>query len=399
MRRSLGATAILLGCLSAAGPLRGQAPPGGTGTKKAMVDVITVGGLPALRISAGQSEAYLVLESNGDPDIDLATVYEHSADPVTRGTYQGDPAFQFLLSAFVVSSRGRIRLLNVTQQHLTLSTLKGKNTGRLVRKHLGSLSLSLKTWRYHWGLALETHQTWMNRLFYVAVIPSIDASQFDGCGWATVFKDYKVNENVNVDDNFAVCKAVIGWLRGALTDFSGTEQKYDVLVQGDEAFKNAVAAGDGAIASGHHREAFEDYMRANATLRPDAGFTRQYLTLPLWKKIASDVIQLNPPPAIPQEAVQHSIYAQAAAESARGPSDLVNAEHEWWTAIKYAPWWADAYFNLAAIATKANDPQTALTALHMYLIANPNAANAHDVQLEIYKLQYEAAHAPNSGRN
>ena len=113
----------------------------------------------------------------------------------------------------------------------------------------------------------------------------------------------------------------------------------------------------------------------------------------LREKIIKVVLQLNPPPAIPREAIQHAAYAEAAVEEAQkdaNPSHLNDAVNELQKALRIAPWWAQGYFNLGAVLQKANRPGEAAQALQLYLLADPHATNAQDVQMEIYKLQYEA---------
>lgn len=157
------------------------------------------------------------------------------------------------------------------------------------------------------------------------------------------------------------------------------------------------SAGDTAVKQGQLREAFRHYMSAFESLSEQTSLDADKA---LREKIIKVVLQLNPPPAIPQEAIRHAAYAQAAVQEAgknADTSDLNDAATEIEKALRIAPWWAQAYFNLGEVLQKANRPGEAAEALQLYLLADPqdllarkNGTNAEDVQMEIYKLQFEA---------
>lgn len=156
------------------------------------------------------------------------------------------------------------------------------------------------------------------------------------------------------------------------------------------------AVGDALVKQGQFREALDHYMTAlqhlTEYLPPD-------IEQRLREKVIKVVLLLNPPPAIPQDAIRHAAYAQAAVDEAQkdaNPSHLNDAVNELEKALRIAPWWAQAYFNLGAVLQKANRPGEAAQALQLYLLADPHASNAQDVQMEIYKLQYEAKQQGNS---
>jgi ankyrin repeat protein len=159
----------------------------------------------------------------------------------------------------------------------------------------------------------------------------------------------------------------------------------------EPAFTNEVAAGDADAQAGKLREALQHYCSALQGLPPEAALTDA--EKPLREKIIKVVLQLNPAPALPEDAIRHAAYAQAAIEEAQkdaSPSHVADAVKEWKEALRIAPWWADGYFNLAAVLKKADRPSEAAQALQLYLLASPNAQNAQDVKIEIYKLEYEA---------
>lgn len=155
--------------------------------------------------------------------------------------------------------------------------------------------------------------------------------------------------------------------------------------------------GDDSAKGGLPREALQHYISAIQVLPIDL------IDVTLRKKIIALVLQLNPPPAIPEDAIRHASYAEAAVEEAQkdaNPSHLNDAVSETEKALRVAPWWAQGYFSLAALLEKTNQPGDAANALQFYLLADPHAViaqkngmNAQDVQVKIYKLQYEAKQA------
>jgi hypothetical protein len=156
----------------------------------------------------------------------------------------------------------------------------------------------------------------------------------------------------------------------------------------------AVAAeeneGESAEKDGSLRQALEHYLGAFRILprQPPPELDRR-----LRDRIIKIVSQLSPPPALPEDAIRHAAYAQAAIEEAQkdvNASHVDDAVEELKEALRIAPWWAEGYFNLGAVLREAQRPGEAAQALRLYLLANPNAQNAQDVKMEIYKLDYEA---------
>jgi len=149
-------------------------------------------------------------------------------------------------------------------------------------------------------------------------------------------------------------------------------------------------AGDEAAAVGNLREALQHYLAAIQSMPEDPPAD---IDESLRERIVKLVAQLNPPPALPEDAIRHAAYAQAALEKSKESGNNVhldNAIREWQQSLRIAPWWADCYFNLGAALKTAHRPGEAAQALNLYLLANPNAQNAQDVKMEIYKLEYEA---------
>lgn len=154
------------------------------------------------------------------------------------------------------------------------------------------------------------------------------------------------------------------------------------------------AAGDSAAQAGKLYDALQDYLAAFQMLPTHwAGDIEG----PLTKQIIKLVVRMNPPPAIPQKAMQHEAYAMTAFREATGPQDLLRAAGELQKALRLAPWWGDAYKNLGLLDAKAGHFADAARNLQLYLLAAPNASDAQSMQMKIYSLQYQAKHPPYLG--
>jgi tetratricopeptide (TPR) repeat protein len=109
----------------------------------------------------------------------------------------------------------------------------------------------------------------------------------------------------------------------------------------------------------------------------------------LREKIIRAALQIKPKPAIPKEARNFMIRGQAAAEMAKTTEDFTVAAGEFQKAVNVAPWFADAYYNLAMVQERAEQFGQAAKSLKWYLLAAPKAADAGKVQDLIVKLEYK----------
>jgi hypothetical protein len=94
---------------------------------------------------------------------------------------------------------------------------------------------------------------------------------------------------------------------------------------------------------------------------------------------------MKTPPAIPEEAREHYVMAQAFKEKATESSGFASAIEQYKAALLAAPWWADAYEKLAIAQKAAHRYDDAIASLNLYLLTQP--ADARDAQDEIYKLK------------
>ena len=108
----------------------------------------------------------------------------------------------------------------------------------------------------------------------------------------------------------------------------------------------------------------------------------------LREKIIKLVRKIQPPPALPDEARRFTVRGQTAIKEAKNISDYKEAILEFNKALRIAPWWADAYFNLAVAQEKAEQFAKAIRNLKLYLLAAPHAPDYQKVEDQIYALEY-----------
>lgn len=100
-------------------------------------------------------------------------------------------------------------------------------------------------------------------------------------------------------------------------------------------------------------------------------------------KLASE---LKPAPAIPEEARKHFVEGTAIVKAAKNPAQQAMAAQSFTEALKIAPWWGDAYYNLGVAQELAENYDEAEQAFNFYLLSNPSEAENREVQDRIYGL-------------
>ena len=95
---------------------------------------------------------------------------------------------------------------------------------------------------------------------------------------------------------------------------------------------------------------------------------------------------LKPTPAIPEEARKHFVEGTAIVKAAKNPAQQALAAQSFAEALKVAPWWGDAYYNLGVAQELAEQYGEAEQALNFYLLSNPSATEKREVQDRIYAL-------------
>src|SRR5579859_612477 len=145
------------------------------------------------------------------------------------------------------------------------------------------------------------------------------------------------------------------------------------------------SAGLVAEHEGRLREAFDDYLAALQGL-PDSPPADEDQRLR--ERIIKIVPQLNPPPAVPEEAERRMIRGQTALKIAQDTNDLNAAASEFRQALRAAPWLAGAYFNLALVEEKQKDYADAIRSFKLYVMTAPKAEDLGAVRQKIIELEY-----------
>lgn len=99
-------------------------------------------------------------------------------------------------------------------------------------------------------------------------------------------------------------------------------------------------------------------------------------------KLASE---MKPVPAIPEEARKHFVEGIVIGKAAERAQKVL-AVQSFTEALKIAPWWGDAYYNLGVVQELAEKYDEAEQAFNFYLLSNPSEAEKREVQDRIYGL-------------
>lgn len=110
----------------------------------------------------------------------------------------------------------------------------------------------------------------------------------------------------------------------------------------------------------------------------------------LREKIVNLVSAQNPKPAVPEEARRYLARGIAAVQNAKNTEDFKLALPEFRNATNAAPWWPDAYFNLALVQERLGDIASAIANYRLYLVLAPNAKDAENIRTHTYQLEYLA---------
>ena len=107
----------------------------------------------------------------------------------------------------------------------------------------------------------------------------------------------------------------------------------------------------------------------------------------LRERIVKAAREQTPAPVPPEEARRFFIRGNTALEDAQGQDGYLRAIRNYDEALKIAPWWGDAYRNLAKARDLAKDYPGAIDALGLYLLTGPAQADARQAQDRIYALE------------
>lgn len=148
------------------------------------------------------------------------------------------------------------------------------------------------------------------------------------------------------------------------------------------ALADALSDGHSAEKAGKLLEALEHYTAALQQTRE--GSEDEYK---LQERIIKLVRNLNPPPAVPEDAYRHMARGEAFLEGATNKEGFKRAAKEFHTAARLAPWLPDVYRTLGIVQDKAELYAKAIDTLKLYLLAAPMAPDAREVHNYIYKIE------------
>ncbi len=107
----------------------------------------------------------------------------------------------------------------------------------------------------------------------------------------------------------------------------------------------------------------------------------------LREKIIKLSLQLNPPPAVPEEANRHFVRGETFVKEAKTKPDYELAVNEYRQTLLMAPWWGDAYYDLGVALESAEDFDGAVIQFKLYLLSNPGEKEASEAHTRVYAIE------------
>lgn len=106
----------------------------------------------------------------------------------------------------------------------------------------------------------------------------------------------------------------------------------------------------------------------------------------LRERVIKMSLELKPAPAIPEPARAAFFEAAGITKAATDPAQQKMAVKSYQDALKFAPWWGEAYYNLAVAQELAGQFEGAKATLKFYLLTQPGEKEAREAQDRIYAL-------------
>jgi tetratricopeptide (TPR) repeat protein len=103
--------------------------------------------------------------------------------------------------------------------------------------------------------------------------------------------------------------------------------------------------------------------------------------------------EMDPPPAIPEEARRHFDRASALLADAKPPADGAGAADEFRQALLVAPWWAEAYMSLGLALETAGRPDDAIASFRLFLATHPQGEALRSAQDAVARNEAKAEKA------
>ena len=97
--------------------------------------------------------------------------------------------------------------------------------------------------------------------------------------------------------------------------------------------------------------------------------------------------KMKPAPAIPEEARRSFVRGNTAFGEARSQDDYARAVQRYEEAIAIAPWWGDAYFNLAKAQEMRQEYNRAIQSIRLFVLTGQSADDARKAQDYSYVLE------------
>ncbi len=106
----------------------------------------------------------------------------------------------------------------------------------------------------------------------------------------------------------------------------------------------------------------------------------------LRERVIKMALELTPAPAIPEAARAAFVEGTTITKAATDANQQKLSVESYQEALKRAPWWGDAYYNLAVAQELAGQFAAANTSLKFYLLTKPGEKEAREAQDRIYAL-------------
>lgn len=98
-------------------------------------------------------------------------------------------------------------------------------------------------------------------------------------------------------------------------------------------------------------------------------------------------LRIKPSPAIPEEARRHFVAGSTIVQAGKSPGQQELAVQSFKEALDVAPWWDDAYYNLAVAQELAGKFDDAEKSLRFFMISNPGEKERREALDRIYGLE------------
>lgn len=113
----------------------------------------------------------------------------------------------------------------------------------------------------------------------------------------------------------------------------------------------------------------------------------------LREKIIKLALELKPAPAVPEEARRHFVMAVTLQKDAKTDGDYDLPIQEYRKALRLAPWWSDAYYDLGTALDLKKQYSDAIGNLKLSVMADPQGTGARTAQDKIYAIEAEQVKA------